>query len=203
MFKTTWVFLCQRSLAAMTWVRRPSAFRRSFHISSSTPCRRSGGRCRRPSKTFQAMAPRVENVASRMWSCFFDVFGGLFSLKKNKCYCIFVKHLYFTGFGMDYVLISLIYFLPLFATGVFFPCPKPSFVWMKNRGDAMRDAYQRDPDAFEEADEALFDERLEALLRRLGTVPERKLAGSPRSCPKAWGVCSWGSIAGRECFRKP
>jgi len=42
-------------------------------------------------------------------------------------------------------------------------------------GDAMRDAYKNDPDAFEEADEALFDSRVELLISKLAAVPERKI----------------------------
>ena len=42
----------------------------------------------------------------------------------------------------------------------------------------MRLAYKRDPDAFEDADEAIFEQRLEVLLRKLSAVSEQKLARS-------------------------
>lgn len=42
-------------------------------------------------------------------------------------------------------------------------------------GDDMRLAYKRDPDAFEDADEAIFEQRLEVLLRKLSAVSEQKL----------------------------
>lgn len=42
-------------------------------------------------------------------------------------------------------------------------------------GDAMKDAYMDDRDAFEEADEAVFDSRVELLIAKLAAVPESKL----------------------------
>lgn len=40
-------------------------------------------------------------------------------------------------------------------------------------GEAMREAYIQDPEAFEDADEAALDARLEALVRGLAMAPER------------------------------
>jgi len=51
----------------------------------------------------------------------------------------------------------------------------PSLRHLSGDGDDMRQAYRRDPDAFEEADEAAFEDRLDALVRRLSDSPERLL----------------------------
>lgn len=42
-------------------------------------------------------------------------------------------------------------------------------------GDAMREAYIRDPQAFEDAEDAAMDSRLQALSLRLGSVPEEQV----------------------------
>ncbi|CAJ1421766.1 unnamed protein product [Effrenium voratum] len=57
---------------------------------------------------------------------------------------------------------------------VWWTLPK-SFQEISPDGDALRDAYRSDPDAFEDADEAIFEERLEQLVEKLAAVPERKV----------------------------
>ena len=43
----------------------------------------------------------------------------------------------------------------------------------------MRDAYKSDPDAFEDADAALFEGRVEVLLQKLAAVSESKIVSNP------------------------
>ncbi|CAE7313782.1 HCN4 [Symbiodinium natans] len=51
----------------------------------------------------------------------------------------------------------------------------PAYRDVPVEGDALRDAYQNDPDAFEEADEAAFPARVAELLRKLASVREDRV----------------------------